>query len=249
MVRTGRRHPEYQSIGHPGNRGAVRTRRRGRRATRGGGGARRISRMGRQLSAIAARHPRAGGAGTAGAQGGTGAPAFQRRRQDAARRHGRSGARGERIGLHGRRGAAHPRRPSSRPATRKRRRSHARTPGRGGRDRSVEFSDRHPRLEDRAGAGLRQHRGVQARGAGARLGLGAGGHPASRGVAGWRAQSGDGFGQPDRRRAVFAPPGRRDQLHRLGPDRPPYRRRLRGRPAHEAHAARDGRQESTDRPG
>ncbi len=59
-------------------------------------------------------------------------------------------------------------------AARHRHRDHARAGGRGRPDHAVELPDRHPGLEDRPGAGLRQLRGDEAGRPGAGLRLGAG---------------------------------------------------------------------------
>ena len=71
-------------------------------------------------------------------------------------------------------------------------RGHPRAGGRGRADHALELPDRDPGLEDRAGAGLRQLRGVQARRPGAGLGLGAGRDHQPVRAAGRRVQPGDG---------------------------------------------------------
>ena len=77
-------------------------------------------------------------------------------------------------------------------ATRRGCRDHARADRRGGHHHAVELPDRHPGLEDRAGAGLRQLRGVQAGRPGARLRLGAGGHHQPGRLPAGRVQPGHG---------------------------------------------------------
>src|SRR5436190_2027630 len=79
---------------------------------------------------------------------------------------------------------------------RRRYRGHARAARRRRLDHAMEFSDRDPGLEDRAGAGLWQLRGVQASRSRAGLGARTGGdHLALRPVRG-RVQSRDGTRQP-----------------------------------------------------
>ena len=73
-----------------------------------------------------------------------------------------------------RRGAAPRRRAAALGPARDRGRDHPRARGRRRADHALELPDRDPGLEDRAGAGLRQLRGVQARRPGAGLRLGAG---------------------------------------------------------------------------
>ena len=89
----------------------------------------------------------------------------------------RDGARRPDLRVLRRRGAAHGGRARALGAPGRRRRGHARAGRRRRHHHAVEFPDRHPRLEDRAGARLRQHGGVQARRPGARLSLGARRHP------------------------------------------------------------------------
>ena len=126
-------------------------------------------------------------------------------------------------------------------AARHRGRHHPRAARRGRADHALELSGRDPRLEDRAGAGLRQLRGAEARQSGAGLRLGAGRHPASRRRAGRRVQPRHGAGLHGRRGAAGIARRRGDQLHGLGRHRPARRRRLRRAP--RQGAARDGRQE------
>ena len=97
-------------------------------------------------------------------------PARPRGRQDAARGHRRGRPRRPDLCVLRRRGAAPDRREGRLGASRPRRRDHPRADRRRRHDHAVEFPDRDPRLEDRAGALLRQHRGVQAGRTGAGLG-------------------------------------------------------------------------------
>ena len=69
-----------------------------------------------------------------------------------------------------------------------------------GADHAVELPDRHPGVEDRAGAGPRQHGGAEARRPRAGLRLGDRRDPASSGPAQGRVQPGDGQGVGGRRR-------------------------------------------------
>ena len=87
---------------------------------------------------------------------------------------GEVGARRAHLQVLRRRGAAPARATAALGAARHRRRDHARAGRRGRHHHAVEFPDRDPGLEDRAGAGLRQLRGVQAGRPGARQRLGAG---------------------------------------------------------------------------
>ena len=103
-------------------------------------------------------------------QGRTRPPARPRGRQDPARRYRRGRARRTDLHVLRRRGAAPDRREGRVRAARPRRRDHPRADRRRRPDHAVEFPDRHSRLEDRAGARLRQHRRVQAGRPGARLG-------------------------------------------------------------------------------
>ena len=86
-------------------------------------------------------------------------------------------------------------------AARHRRRDHPRAGRRGRPDHALEFSDRHPGMEDRAGPRLRQLRGVQAGRPGAGLRLGAGGDHLPQRHPGRRVQPGDGPRQRGRRSA------------------------------------------------
>ena len=105
-----------------------------------------------------------------GATRGTRPAAGARGRQDAARGDRRSRPRRADLRLLRRRSAAHPRREVRQRAARRRRRGDARAGRRRRHHRAVEFPDRDSRLEDRAGARLRQLRGVQAGRPRARLG-------------------------------------------------------------------------------
>ncbi len=76
---------------------------------------------------------------------------------------GRSDARGAHPQIFRRRGAAAARADARIDAARRRRRDPSRSRRRLRADHAVEFPDRDPGVEDRPGAGLRQHRGDQAR--------------------------------------------------------------------------------------
>ena len=89
-----------------------------------------------------------------GAQGGTRPPAGARGRQDAAGGHRRGRARRADLCVLCRRGVAPDRREGRLGAPRPRRRDHARGGRRRRPDHAVEFSDRDPGMEDRAGAVL-----------------------------------------------------------------------------------------------
>ena len=175
-----------------------------------GAGSRQLARHDRQ------RDPRA--------QGRARAPAVARGRQDAARGHRRSGARRPDLQVLRRRSAAPGRRKDSFGASRHRRRGHARADRRRRHHHAVEFSDRDSRLEDRAGAGLRQLRRVQAGGPRARIGVGARRNHRQRRRAQGRVQPGHGARQRRRRGDDQRQARRRHQLHRLGRDRPRDRR-------------------------
>ena len=171
-----RRLAEHQSFRHERRRRRVRTRRscaggyRDRRRARGisrvvdvlGAGSREPARRHRQ------RDPRA--------QGRTRPPARARRRQDAAGGRGRSRARRTDLQVLRRRSTAPRRRKDRLGPSRRRRRGDARAAGRDRHHHAVEFSDRDSRVEDRAGAVLRQLRRVQAGGPRAGIGVGAGRH-------------------------------------------------------------------------
>ena len=108
-------------------------------------------------------------------------------------------------------------------------RGHPRAAGRRRADHALELPDRDPGLEDRAGAGLRQLRGVQARRPGAGLGLGAGRDHQPVRAAGRRVQPGDGPRLGGRRGADRLAGRGRDQLHGLGRHRPRDRGQVRRR--------------------
>ncbi len=111
-----------------------------------------------------------------------------------------------------------------------------------GADHALELPDRHSRLEDRAGARLRQLRGLQAGRAGAGDARWALAEIISRaGVPAGRVQPRDGPRQRDRRCAGRPPGIDADQLHRLGRRRPAHHRDAVARRGEGA--ARDGRQE------
>ena len=145
-------------------------------------------------------------------------------------------------------GEAHPRPRRARAvgAAGYRRRDHARAAGCGRHDHAVEFPARDSRLEDRAGACVRQLRRVQAGGPRAGLRVGAGRDHLAHRVAAGRVQPGHGprFGGRRCDRALAR--RRRHQLHGLGADRQEHRPR-RDRADEEA-PARDGRQESAGDP-
>ena len=107
--------------------------------------------------------------------------------------------------------------PSVRPG--RRRRDDPRGGGGGRAHHALELPDRHPGLEGRAGARLRQHGGPEAGRPGAGLRLGDRRHPAPGGAAegGAEPRHGQGLG---RRPGDPRQPGReRDQLHRQPGDR------------------------------
>ena len=136
--------------------------------------------LGGGLDPGALEHPRPRRHRDPRAQGRARPPAVARGRQDAARGHRRGGARRADLQVLRRRGAAPRRREGAVGAAGHRRRGHARAGRRRRHHHAVELPDRDPGLEDRAGAGLRQHRGLQARRPRARLRLGAGRHPRAR---------------------------------------------------------------------
>ena len=131
-------------------------------------------------------------------------------------------------------------------AARRRRRGHARAARRHRHHHAVEFSDRDSGVEDRAGALLRQLRGVQAGGAGARVRRGRSseiiikaGMPA--GVFNLVMGRGSVVGET----IINDSARRRHQLYRLGGNRP--RDRGQGDRAHGQVAAGNGRKESAGR--
>ena len=138
-------------------------------------------------------------------QGRTRPPAVARGRQDLPEGIGEAARAGPDLRVLRRRMPAHGRREARLGAARHRRRGHPRSARRHRPDHAVEFPDRDSGLEDRAGAGLRQHRGDQAGRSGAGLDLGAGRYPASRRLAQGRAQPRDRPRLGGRRRAVGAP--------------------------------------------
>ena len=240
---------QRQPIRYQGHR-----RRSGARHARAGGG-RDISRQGRVSgmvaidAASALRHPEEGVGRNPRAQGRAGPAAVARGRQDAAGRHRRSRARRPDICVLCRRMPADGGRETRLGAPRHRHRDHARGAGRCRPDHAVEFPDRDPGLEDRAGAGLWQHRGDQARGPRPGLDLGAGRYPAPRRFAQGRAQPRDRARLRSRRGPVGASRRSRHQFHRVGGHRPEGRRGLHRLAADEEVSARDGRQESAGRSG
>ena len=129
--------------------------------------------------------------------------------------------------------------PSIRPGSRGRRLPRA--AGRGRADHALELPARDPRLEDRAGARLRQHGRAQARRPGARLRLGDRGHPAKARRARGRVQPGHGARLGGRRGDPRLARCRCGELHRLARDRPAHRAEMRRAPGQVP--ARDGQQE------
>ena len=121
--------------------------------------------------------------------------------------------------------AARVRREAAVGAARRRRRGHARAARRHRPHHAVEFPDRDPGVEDRAGAGLRQHRRDEARRPRPRLRVGDRRNPGQGRVAGRRLQSGDGARIGRRRGARHASGRRGHQLHRFGRDRAAASRR------------------------
>ena len=143
-------------------------------------GQRRIPGMVALRHPAAPRHPEEGLRRDPGAQGRTRPPARARGRQDAAGGHRRGDARRADIRFLLGRGPAACRREACLHAARHRRRAHPRAGRRRRHHHAVELPDRHSRLEDRAGARLRQLRRLQAGRPGAGLGLGAFRHHHSR---------------------------------------------------------------------
>ena len=177
-----RRRPraQRQSVRHQGHcrRGGARHARAGRGRDCGGEG--RIPGVVAVDAAGPLRHPQEGVGRNPGAQGRAGPAAVARGRQDTAGRRRRSGACGADLCVLCRRMPADGGRETGFRAPRHRHRDHPRSARRRRPDHAVEFPDRDSGLEDRAGAGLRQHRGDQARRPRPRLDLGAGRHPAPR---------------------------------------------------------------------
>ena len=170
---------------------------------------------------------------TARAQGRTGHAAGARRRQDPARGHRRSRRAPARSSSSSpaRRCASPARRMASvRPGVQV---DVTREPvGVVGHHRAVELPVRHPGLEDRAGAGLRQHRGVQAGRTGAGLRLGAGRDHQPRGLPAGVFNLVMGSGREVGQALVDSPLVDAHQLHRLGR----HRRAASCRPPRRARA-------------
>ena len=97
------------------------------------------------------------------AQGCAGPAARQRRGQDPTRSHRRDSARRAHLQIFRRRGAAPPWPESGIRASRRGNPDLSRSRRRLWPDHAVEFSHRHSRLENRAGPGLRQYGGLEAR--------------------------------------------------------------------------------------
>ena len=219
-----------------------------RRSDRSGGrgGESRVPRLVAHDAAGAARHPLARFPGNSRPPRGAWPIAGARGRQDAAGSDRRSRARGADIRLLRRRDAAHSGREDGQRAPGGRYRDHARSRRRRRNHRAVEFPDRDSRLEDRAGARLRQHRRLQARRPRAGMRACARRDHRARGSAEGRLQSRHGPRLGGRPGDARPSQRRRDHLHRLGRDRPTRRRGV-----HEEDAevpARNGRQESARRP-
>ena len=240
------RNAEHQSV-QPGRR-RRRVRAGERRAGEGGDRQRatRIPEVVAEQHPAARRHPRCDRQRDPRAQGGARHAALARGRQDASRKGIGEAARAGYIfkffageALRGNGELV----PSVRPGLR--RRDHARAGRRRRHDHAVELPDRDSRVEDRAGARLRQLRRVQAGGPRARLRVGAGRDHLAHRPAPRRVQSRHGT-RLGRRRCVRQLARRRcDQLHRLGADR--QGDRAHGDRDDEEAAARDGRQESAGR--
>ena len=157
------RHPRHQPVGHQRCRRRVRASRR--RSDRSGDRrrARGVSRLVANDAAGAPRHPAARFDRDPCATRRTRAPALARRGQDAGRRHWRSDPRRPDLRLLRRRSGENSGREVRQRPPERRHRGHTRA-DRGRRNHcAVEFPDRDPGLEDRAGPRLRKHRGVQAR--------------------------------------------------------------------------------------
>ena len=123
----------------------------------------RVSRLGERQPRSALRPARQGRLADHGARRRSRPPAVARGRQDAARRQGRSHARRAHLQVLRRRSAAPPWRHGGFDASRRRGRDLSRAARRVRTDHAVEFPDRDSGLEERARAGLRQHRGHEAR--------------------------------------------------------------------------------------
>ncbi len=241
-----RSRPEPQPGEHRRGRRRIRPRhRRGRRA-------RHRRRQGRlpglePLRPLAApRGPEEGRRRDPRPQGRARPPALPRGRQNPCRRRRRDHPRRADLRVLRRRDPAPHRRDRPLGPPRRRRRDHPRG-DRPGRDHHpLELPDRDPGLEDRAGAGLGQHRRHQARRPRPRLHLGDRRHPAPRGPAEGRPQPRDGPRLDRRPGAPRQPRHPRHQLHRVAEHRPPRRRGLDQGDAQVP--ARDGRQEPDGRP-
>ena len=238
---------QHQPLEHRRRRGRVRPR-RGRCGRRGGGrGARRTAGLGRGQPAGPPR--RAGGRRRRdhGAQGGTRPSAEPRGGQDPRRGHRRDHPGGADLQVLRRRGPASPGREGRFGAPRGRGGDCPRGPGRGRPDHALELPHRHPRLENRAGAELRQRRGAQAGRPDPGLRLGAGQDPRRCRPAQGRAEPGHRPRFDRRRAASGASGGRRHLLHRFRRHRPRHRGQVRRDP--QEGAAGDGRQEPHGRAG
>ena len=152
-------------------------------------------------STRAIRYPRSRRHRDPGAQGGTRTSAVPRDGQAARRRDGRSRPCRRDLQVLRRRSGADPRRQARLRAARRRSRRHARAGWRCRLDHALEFSARHPGVEDCPGARVCQLRGLQASGARARLAVDPRRHPAARRATRRRPQSGDGARLEDRSRA------------------------------------------------
>ena len=201
-----------------------------------------------QHAAAALRRPRRRRHRDPRAQGGAGRPARARGRQDAARGDRRGGAR-----RHTSSSSSPARRcasrgemlPSVRPGVDV---EVTREPiGVVGDHHAVEFPDRDPGVEDRAGAGLRQLRRVQAGRAGAGVRLGAGRDPQRAGLPAGRVQPGDGHAAREVGAALLDDP--RIDAASASPARSAIGRSVAagGVARHGEVPARDGRQESAGR--
>ena len=224
------RRARHQSVEYGGRRRRVRA----GRSPAGHGRDRSRTRRVRQV--VDEQHPAARGHSrrdrlrNPGAQGRTGNAAFPRRRQDAAGRHRRGDARGQHFQVLRGRGTATARRARAVRASGHRSRDHARTGGRGRHDHAVEFSARDSGLEDRAGARVRQLRGLQAGRARSGLRVGDRGDRFPHRAAAGSVQSGHGARISGRRRVRDITGRGRDHVHRIGahgqgdcPDRPSNR--------------------------
>ena len=199
-------------------------------------------------AAGAVRHPRPRRHRNPGAQGRAGTAALARAGQAAGRRHRRGGARRRDLQVLRRRsGAAHGGEKIDSDAPGHRRRGHARAARRRRGDHAVELPAGDSGLEDRAGAGVRQLRRLQAGRARAGVAVDARGHRPARRPAAGRAQPGDG---PRLARSAPRSPSSPDidAVSFTGSqDVGPVGRRRRGEDR-RARAARDGRQEPAHRP-